>query len=311
MTDGLVLSPDATVGSGTLPAVPGLSATTPALTVRETIAIGSNVTGARHEVSYLPVPYAPRSMNVAGDWRVDRNSLSIFSTSISTRLAGLRYTVTSRDINPSPQQLRLAPASPAAEHGYLGVPRPFRRLLPLTRRITAEQSNAYSKAVALQEWFTEPGNFTYSLSTRQPHGASALLTFLTKTRRGYCQQFAFAMAVMARLAGIPSRVVVGYTQGVYQGNGTWQVRTSDAHAWPELYFAGAGWLRFEPTPTGSPGEAGQPVMPWTARNDGPDIGDDLVTDQVVGVIAVHGARRVPGHQRYRVVELGQAINHVR
>jgi transglutaminase-like putative cysteine protease len=245
----------ATVGSGTLPAVPGLSATTPALTVRETIAIGSNVSGGRHEVDYLPVPYAPRSMNVAGDWRVDRNSLSIFST--STRLAGLHYTVTSRDINPSPQQLRLAPASPAAERGYLGVPQPFRRLLPLTRRITAEQSNAYSKAVALQEWFTEPGNFTYSLSTPQPHGASALLTFLTKSRRGYCQQFAFAMAVMARLVGIPSRVVVGYTQGTYQGDDTWQVRTSDAHAWPELYFKGAGWLRFEPTPSGSSGDAGQ------------------------------------------------------
>ena len=67
------------------------------------------------------------------------------------------------------------------------------------------------------------------------------------------------MAVLARLVGIPSRVVVGYTQGVYQGNGTWQVRTSDAHAWPELYFAGAGWLRFEPTPTGAPGQAGQPT----------------------------------------------------
>ena len=65
------------------------------------------------------------------------------------------------------------------------------------------------------------------------------------------------MAVMARLVGIPSRVVVGYTQGIYQGNGTWQVRTSDAHAWPELYFAGAGWLRFEATPTGAPGQAGQ------------------------------------------------------
>ena len=65
------------------------------------------------------------------------------------------------------------------------------------------------------------------------------------------------MAVLARLAGIPSRVVVGYTQGVDIGSGTWEVRTSDAHAWPELYFNGAGWLRFEPTPSGSTGQAGQ------------------------------------------------------
>ena len=75
------------------------------------------------------------------------------------------------------------------------------------------------------------------------------------------------MAVMARLAGIPSRVVVGYTQGVYQGNGTWQVRTSDAHAWPELYFKGVGWLRFEPTPSGSPGEAGQATASAPAYSD--------------------------------------------
>jgi len=61
---------------------------------------------------------------------------------------------------------------------------------------------------------------------------------------------------MARLAGIPSRVVVGYTQGVPLGHGNWRVRTNDAHAWPELYFKGAGWLRFEPTPS-APGEAGQ------------------------------------------------------
>ena len=245
------------VGSGRLPPVPGLKKTTPALTVHETITLGSTLSGGTNVLSYLPVPYAPRSVAVPGDWRVERNSLSIYTT--TTALAGLRYTVASADVEPSPQQLRLAPAVPDAQRGYLTVPRPFERLRPLAARVTAGQSTAYGKAVALQQWFTKQGNFKYALTPALPPNASALVTFLTKTRRGYCQQFAFAMAVMARLAGIPSRVVVGYTQGVYQGNGTWQVRTSDAHAWPELYFAGAGWLRFEPTPTGSPGEAGQPT----------------------------------------------------
>ena len=237
--------------------MPGLTKTTPALTVHETITLGSTLSGGKNVLSYLPLPYAPRSVTVPGDWRVERNSLSIYTT--TTALAGLRYTVTSADVEPSPQQLRDAPAPPASERGYLTVPQPFERLRPLATRVTAGQSTAYGKAVALQQWFTEPGNFKYALTPALPPNASALVTFLTKTRRGYCQQFAFAMAVMARLVGIPSRVVVGYTQGVYQGNGTWQVRTSDAHAWPELYFAGAGWLRFEPTPTGSPGQAGQPT----------------------------------------------------
>ena len=63
------------------------------------------------------------------------------------------------------------------------------------------------------------------------------------------------MAVLARLLGIPSRVAVGYTPGTPRRHGRWLVKTSDAHAWPELYFQGAGWLRFEPTPAGSAGQA--------------------------------------------------------
>ena len=63
------------------------------------------------------------------------------------------------------------------------------------------------------------------------------------------------MAVLARLLDIPSRVAVGYTGGSPIGHDRWDVRTSDAHAWPELYFQGAGWLRFEPTPSGSDGQA--------------------------------------------------------
>ncbi len=249
-------SPTATaaVGGVALPAVPGLSPSTSSFTVRETITLSSTLRLAKHAVSYLPLPYAPRSATVPGNWRVDENSLSILST--TTSLAGLQYSVTSRNIDPSPQQLRRAGVPPPAEDGYLAVPQPYRRLLPITKRITAGHESDYSKAVALQEWFTEPGNFTYSLTAAQPNGASGLMTFLTKTKRGYCQQFAFAMAVMARLVGIPSRVVVGYTQGVHQANDTWLVRTSDAHAWPELYFQGAGWLRFEPTPSGAPGQAG-------------------------------------------------------
>jgi transglutaminase-like putative cysteine protease len=245
----------ATVGRGTLPAVPGLAAATPARTIHETINLAPVVSGGKHQVNYLPAPYAPRSVNVPGDWRVDGNSLSILTT--STSLGGLRYTVTSADVDPSPQQLRVAAAPPAADRVYLAVPRPFRQLLTLTRRITGGRGSAYSKAVALQEWFTGKGNFTYSLSTLLPSGPSGLIDFVTKTRRGFCEQFASAMAVMARLAGIPSRVVVGYTQGIRVGKGTWQVRTSDAHAWPELYFRGAGWLRFEPTPGGPGSEAGQ------------------------------------------------------
>ena len=79
------------------------------------------------------------------------------------------------------------------------------------------------------------------------------------------------MAVLARLLGIPSRVAYGYTSGTPVSEDTWLVTTHDAHAWPELYFQGYGWLRFEPTPTGAngqgtayaPGYSLGPVNPWT------------------------------------------------
>jgi transglutaminase superfamily protein/uncharacterized protein DUF4129 len=98
-------------------------------------------------------------------------------------------------------------------------------------------------------------------------GASALARFLKTTKTGSCQQFAFGMAVLARLLGIPSRVVVGFTQGTFVGHDTWRVETSDAHAWPELYFSGAGWLGFEPTPPSQGGQAGQGTATVPAYSD--------------------------------------------
>jgi transglutaminase-like putative cysteine protease len=80
-----------------------------------------------------------------------------------------------------------------------------------------------------------------------------LVRFL-ETRRGYCVQFASAMIMLSRAAGIPARMAVGFLPGTLQ-DGERTVRVNDAHAWPELYFPRLGWIRFEPTPaarTGGP-----------------------------------------------------------
>ena len=238
-----------------LPPVPGLARTTPGPVLQETVALGNLFRSGN--ISYLPLPYPARLVRVNGDWRVDGNTLSLLSG--SARLSGLHYFVVAKDVNPSPGQLRAAPPPSAALGEDLGVPAAYRtkKLIALASRITRHRTTAYGKAVAIQQWFTQPGRFTYSLRVAQTQSASALIQFLTKSRKGYCQQFAFAMAVLARLEGIPARVVVGFTQGSFTGNSTWQVKTSDAHAWPELYFPGAGWLRFEPTPPNSVGLPGQ------------------------------------------------------
>jgi transglutaminase-like putative cysteine protease len=253
--------PPATTGLSRrgLPPVPGLAKTTPGPTLTETISLGTNLAN-RGNVSYLPLPYAARQVRISGDggdWRVDGSTLSVLSP--SARLAGLRYTVVAKDVNPPPEQLRVAPVTSAAFSADLYVPAVYqtKKMMRLERSIIAGRTTPYGKAVAIQQWFTAPGRFRYTLQVGQTQSSSALIQFLTKTRKGYCQQFAFAMAVLARMARIPSRVVVGYTQGSFIGNNTWQVKTSDAHAWPELYFPGAGWLRFEPTPPNTVGLPGQ------------------------------------------------------
>lgn len=257
------------VGTGPLPAVPGTTASTPGTTARETITLSPALRSAAGIIAYLPVPYAPRSLTVPGDWRVDPGTLTILTA--STQLSGLRYSVTSKDIDPSGRELRQPARYPAAVASDLAVPAAYQRLASLARRIVAGRTSAYGRVVALQQWFRQPGNFTYSLDAPRSTGAAALISFLTRTRRGYCQQFAFGMAVLARLLGIPSRVAVGYTQGTPRGNGTWLVRTSDAHAWPEMYFPGAGWLRFEPTPSSSGGQATASVPAYSTPPPGSTV----------------------------------------
>jgi transglutaminase-like putative cysteine protease len=244
--------------------------------VREWVSLGTNLAN-RGNVSYLPLPYAARQVKVSGggSWRIDGTTLSVLSP--SARLAGLHYQVLAKDVNPLPQELRDLPNAVASSSGYLNVPPQYRtkKIMKLVKRITTGRNTAYGKAVAIQAWFTAPGRFKYSLQVPSTQSASALIHFLTRNREGYCQQFAFAMAVLARLAGIPSRVVVGYTQGSFIGNDNWQVKTSDAHAWPELFFPGSGWLRFEPTPsnaTGLPGQATAIPPPYsTPLSDQPNI----------------------------------------
>ncbi len=124
------------------------------------------------------------------------------------------------------------------------------------QQVTADKSGAFDKARALEQWFTDPANgFVYSLDVKPGNSGDALVDFL-KNKQGYCEQYASAMAVMLRSLNIPSRVVVGFTQGVKQANGSYMVTSHDAHAWVEVKFENNGWVRFDPTPAVG-GQGGQ------------------------------------------------------
>jgi hypothetical protein len=219
-----------------LPTVPGLSDTT---------GEQRNVTITVRDFSsqYLPMPYAPRSFNAAGDWRYDANSLTVVNGSNeASALRNLTYGVTSVDVAPTAGQLDKAVAgTPLDSSITAAVPKDLPQdLITLTQDVVRGKDTPAAKAAAIQSYLRS-GDFVYSTQPLPGNGYRALENFLLRDKRGYCEQFAASMAMMARIAGIPSRVSVGFLPGKKDGD-TWRVSIRDMHAWPELYYAGYGWV---------------------------------------------------------------------
>jgi len=184
--------------------------------------------------------------------------------------AGNVYTVTSYVSNADVQTLNTVPLpvngpvlssnedgpvpptyfDPAVVTTYTQLPTTLDpRIKSLAQQITANASTMYSKVAALELYLRT--NYTYdSTITAPPPGVEAASWFLFQSKRGFCNYFATAMTLMARALGIPARVAVGYTNGQYNNTtGLWNVVGTDAHAWTQIYFAGYGWINFEPSAT--------------------------------------------------------------
>ncbi len=118
--------------------------------------------------------------------------------------------------------------------------------------ITAAATTDYERLQLLQSFFVESSTFTYDLNVANGHSIRTIEDFL-EVRRGYCEQFSSTFAAMARSLGVPARVAVGFTWGDFDpARGEFVVRGEHAHAWPEVYFAGVGWIVLDPTPGRGP-----------------------------------------------------------
>ena len=230
------------------------------------------------EGRYLPTPYPPLTVTIGTGWFYDPATRTVFSDGAG--ITGARYTATAVEVAATPDRLRKAPpiVSPAVGSSLdrANIPRSVELL---ARQVVGDAPTAYDQAVALQDWFRS--EFQYSTTVRSGNDAGYLEQFL-RERVGYCEQFAATMALMARTLGIPARVAIGFAQGERDGD-SWNLTLRDAHAWPELWFAGTGWIRFEPTPQGEGGGVSVPAYATVATSP---TGDGTSTP---GIAAPGGA----------------------
>ncbi|HEX4820054.1 MAG TPA: transglutaminaseTgpA domain-containing protein [Acidimicrobiales bacterium] len=202
---------------------------------------------------WLPAAFVPRSIDdQSTDVRYEPGTSTLIVGTSVTNANTAKYTVQSELPVFDPAQLETAPPEIPDDirSKDMQLPNDFSpRVAAEAQRAIGSATTVYDKALALQNYFRD--NFTYDLNVGPGHGESAIERFLFDTKRGYCEQFAGTYAAMARSLGIPARVAVGFTPGDQdsQDPTVYHVKGLHAHAWPEVYIGGQGWVLFEPTPT--------------------------------------------------------------
>lgn len=235
---------------GLVPRAPGLDAGVERRTVPWTIEVSDEF-----ESRWLPTPYPVYSINAAGDWRYDRRTLDFISAADDQSTAGMQYDLEAVELSPTAEQLEGSGPAPATVFGpNTELPEVMPAVVrDLARQVTSDADGTFEQATALQQWFRVDGDFQYSLDrAEQGNGLEQIERFLSEGdggRVGYCEQFAAGMALMARSLNIPARVAVGFLRPEPEpGGDAYTYSSHDLHSWPELYFEGIGWTRFEPTP---------------------------------------------------------------
>lgn len=253
----------------------------------ETVLVESIVRIAALRQPYIPILYSPRSLQTDDSLLFashrSREDGSIKFDALTKE--GLEYRVISEipvpnlavlatedeSLSPMFQNAQdqglfnLSPVESASDRPsarltnlYTDLPEDFSDVLrALARQITAQASTPFERGLVLEEFFRSTGGFVHDATVSTGHTTLNLEEWIlepesTNYRRGYCQQFAAAMAVMARSLGIPARLVFGFSPGEIEtqsdGSEVIVVRARNGHVWVELFMESQGWVRFDPTP---------------------------------------------------------------
>jgi hypothetical protein len=233
----------------------------------------TDITIAALDGPWLPAPGTPTAVS-APDARVDADTGSLVVTGgVRT---GLHYRVQGTVDTPADADLAVATAPKAT--AYLDVPRLPYLFSQYLQNIVRGTSTPFEQAVLIESAVRQDRR----LDANAPAGSSyaRLEMFLfgkdgqPGAQAGTSEQFATAFAVLARAAGLPTRVVVGFRPGQRAADGTWVVRGRDALAWPEVYYTGQGWVAFDPTPNprdnaGAGDDAKRQVLDRVGQNQPP------------------------------------------
>jgi transglutaminase-like putative cysteine protease len=238
--------PDTQTATGPLPPLDGVAVDVPRRESKYDVRIGPEF-----DSTWLPTTAQTTQIAATADWRYDVNTRDFIAARDDVTTAELTYDFTGAQLTYDADSMNAAVSGAGTVAGIFtdippGLNNEIRRL---AASVTADAPTRFQKAQLLQQWFREDGGFRYDQAQAASAGSgdADLLAFL-EDRSGYCKQFAAAMAIMARVIGIPSRVAVGFLEPEKSTNGAWVFSAHDLHAWPELYFPGSGWVRFEPTP---------------------------------------------------------------
>ncbi|ODM25106.1 transglutaminase [Clostridium sp. Bc-iso-3] len=131
---------------------------------------------------------------------------------------------------------------------YLKVPYELpQRVKDLAISITDSETNNFDRAKAIEKYLS--ANYSYTLTPGDtPADRDFVDYFLFEKKEGYCVYFASSMVILARSIGLPARYVEGFVLPTKSNEGVYEITNQQAHAWPEIYFEGFGWVAFEPTP---------------------------------------------------------------
>jgi transglutaminase-like putative cysteine protease len=225
-------------------------AITQTYTLRRDIAVPTLFAATQPISVSVPILAKHSFVMIEGQMVANYSDLSLFSAQADRLHAGFTYTVNSLVGTANKQSLREAPtAYPAWVERYLQLPEgnQLDRVRAKAAEVVGDAANAYDKAERIESYLR---SLPYDEQIPfPPEGRDGIDWFLFDLQRGYCDYFASAMVVMLRTQGVPARLVSGYAGGQYNPEtGVFEVRQNVAHTWPEVYFPGYGWQRFEPTP---------------------------------------------------------------